>query len=325
MNTSAQVAADSARHLEAVQNHGAITPALSGLLQNYVELFKIRVTALVVMTAGAGFYLGSVKSASPVLSWALWHALLGVGIVSAGAAAMNQVLEMDSDACMLRTRMRPLPSERMSMPHAAVVGMLAVGFGAAYLVMTTNLLTGLLSLLTAISYIAIYTPLKRLTANSTFVGAFPGAMPPLLGWTAARGTLELEALVLFAILFFWQFPHFHSIAWLYREDYERAGIKMLAVVAPHGKSTVREVLIYAAWLIPVSIAPLWLHIAGHLYLFAAIILDGFLFYYAVRFRNLLRDPASGQSKKYARELLRASVIYLPLLFIALMLDAPRHG
>jgi protoheme IX farnesyltransferase len=225
-------------------------------------LFKDRVTALVVMTAWAGFYLGSMQSGISSVQPGLLEALLGIGVVSAGSAALNECLERKQDRKMLRTANRPLASGRMSLAHGIFAGLGAIIFGSVWLALTTNLITGTLTLITAFTYVAIYTPLKRRTTLATFIGAFPGAMPPLLGWTAARGQIEWPAVALFAILFVWQFPHFMAISWMYREDYGRAGIKMLPVVQPDGWSTVLEAVTYAVLMIPVSLAPVYLHVAG---------------------------------------------------------------
>jgi heme o synthase len=203
-------------------------------IADYAELFKFRVTALVVMTAWAGFYLGSMRTGISSIQPGLIAALLGIGLVSAGSAALNEVLERKLDARMIRTAQRPMAAGRISRLHGLLLGMAAIVAGALLLAYETNLVTGTLTLITAFSYVAIYTPLKRHTTLATFIGAFPGAMPPLLGWTAARGNIEWPAVALFAILFVWQFPHFMAIAWLYKEDYGRAGIRMLPVVQPDG-------------------------------------------------------------------------------------------
>ncbi len=294
-------------------------PKPIGIFGDYAMLLKVRVTSLVVLTAWTGFYLACVKTGVPSLSWKLLSALLGIGLVSGGAAAFNQIVERVEDGLMLRTRLRPLPARRMQLTHALAVGILAVFGGAAYLAWTTNPLTGFLSILTAASYVGLYTPLKKYSPISTFVGAIPGAMPPLLGWTALRGRIEWEGLLLFAIQFLWQFPHFHSIAWLYREDYARAGIRMLPVVEADGRSTVREVLAYAMLLVPVSLFPAYLNMVRHSYIPFAVALGLFLLVYSVRFAKLLGNPTEAMSRKYARHLLRASIIYLPLLFGAMMI------
>ena len=275
---------------------------------------------MVVLTAWAGFFIGSMRSGISSLNLGLLQTLVGVALVSAGASALNEAIERRSDACMHRTANRPIPSGRMSLPVGIVLGLVAVFAGALCLVRFTNLLTVALALLTVFTYVAVYTPLKRYTTLATFIGAFPGAMPPLLGWTAARGRIEGPAVALFAILFLWQFPHFMSISWLYREDYGRAGIKMLPVVEPDGKSTALEALLYAILIIPVSLAPVYLGTAGYFYGAAALLLGFFYLGYTVRFARISREPATA-SRRYAQNLLRASIVYLPLLLAALMLDA----
>jgi protoheme IX farnesyltransferase len=293
----------------------------ASLLADYRELFKLRVTLMVVLTAWAGFYLGSMRSGISSVQPGLIEALLGIGMVSAGSAALNECIERKLDAKMIRTANRPMASGRISLPHGILLGLLAIAAGSLWLAFETNLLTGTLTLLTAFLYVAVYTPLKRVTSMATFIGAFPGALPPLLGWVAARGQIEWPAVALFAILFVWQFPHFMSIAWLYREDYGRAGIRMLPVVQPDGWSTVLEALTYAVLMIPVSLLPVWLHIAGRYYGAAALILGLVYLGYTIRFAKITRARTVSESKMYARDLLKVSVMYLPLLLTALMLNA----
>ena len=233
---------------------------------DYQELFKVRVTAMVVLTAWAGFYLGSMRSGITSMHWGLVESLFGIALVSCGASVMNQVIERKIDARMVRTAQRPLAAGRFSLPQGLALGLACFAVGALVLTWFTNPVTVVLTLLTGFTYVAVYTPLKRYTTLATFIGAFPGAMPPLLGWTAARGVIEWPAVALFAILFVWQFPHFMAIAWLYREDYAKAGIRMLPVVQPDGWSTVCEALIYAVLMIPVSAVPYYLHLTGPVYL-----------------------------------------------------------
>jgi protoheme IX farnesyltransferase len=203
-----------------------------------------------------------------------------------------------------------------------VSGILVFG-GALYLALFCNLLTGCLALATAIVYLAAYTPLKRVSPVCTFVGAFPGAMPPLLGWTAIRGRVELEAIILFAIVFFWQFPHFYSIAWLYREDYQRANIRMLPVVEATGRATSREIVLYSIALLPASFAPTLLHMAGLIYLASALVMGAVFLWFGVRLAAFKQPLTSGHSKRRARQLLLATVFYLPLLFALMMLNSVR--
>lgn len=294
------------------------------LFSDYQVLFKVRVTALVVLTAWAGFYLGSMRSGIASVQWGLLEALIGIGLVSGGSAAMNEVMERKIDAKMLRTAQRPLASGRISFTHGLAAGMVCFAAGAILLAYFTNPVTVVLTLLTAFSYVTVYTPLKRVTPLATFFGAFPGAMPPLLGWTAARGTIELPALALFAILFVWQFPHFMAIAWLYREDYLRAGIRMLPALQPDGWSTVFEAIIYAILMIPVSTIPYFLHLTGWVYLSSAIVLGLVYLGYAIRFSGITRARTAVESRGYARALLKVSVIYLPILLTVMMLDATQR-
>src|ERR1700736_878637 len=202
---------------------------IPSLLRDYAELTKLRVTTLIVMTAWCGYFFGAHRAGLSSISWGLFHSLMGIGLVSSGTAALNEVMEHDVDARMRRTAMRPLPAQRMSVLHATIVGTTAAIGGSVYLAIFANPLTGLLTLLTSVVYLVAYTPLKRISPICTFVGAFPGAMPGVLGWTAASGRLEWGTLVLFAILFVWQFPHFFSIAWLYRDDYAKGEALMRPV------------------------------------------------------------------------------------------------
>jgi protoheme IX farnesyltransferase len=293
------------------------------LLGDYAQLFKVRVTSLIVMTAWAGYYMGAAKSGVPSLSWTLLNALWGIGLTSAGAAALNEVLERDLDARMRRTRNRPLPSGRMDLTTGLLLGTLATLLGSISLALTTNVLTGALALATAVTYLGLYTPLKKISPISTFVGAFPGAMPPLLGWTAIRGKLEPEAIFLFLIVFFWQFPHFQAIAWMYRDDYEAAGIKMLPVVDKGGRSVIRQMLVYASTLIPISLMPALLRMSGKIYLGGALVLGLAFVWFVLRLARTRLPTTSPDSRKLARHLLQASVIYLPLLFALMMIDVVR--
>jgi protoheme IX farnesyltransferase len=290
----------------------------TSLLRDYAELTKLRVTSLIVMTAWCGYFFGAHQAGVPWISWGLFHSLLGIGLVSSGTAALNEVMEHDVDAFMRRTALRPLPAGRMSLFHATAVGVLAAVGGSIYLALATNPLTGLLTFLTSVVYLAAYTPLKRISPICTFVGAFPGAMPGVLGWTAVRGQLELGTLVLFAILFIWQFPHFFSIAWLYRDDYAKGGVKMLPVVEEDGRSTARRILAYSVALIPISVLPSFMGMAGRIYLVGAVVLGVALLYFGIRLAFLEQPLSSAPSKMRARHVLQATVIYLPLLFALMM-------
>lgn len=291
------------------------------LISDFRELFKVRVTGLVVITGWAGFYLGSMQSGISTLQRGLLDTLLGIGLVSAGSGALNQCLERRTDALMKRTADRPLASGRYPLWVGLGAGLGALALGGAWLALYTNLLTAALALLTAFSYVAIYTPLKRVTTLATFIGAFPGAMGPMLGWTAARGRIEWPAVALFGILFVWQFPHFMAISWMYRDEYAKAGIRMLPVAQPDGWSTVVEALFYAVLMIPVSLAPWKLGITGTTYAVIATVLGLAYLAYTIRFAGILRTRSASVSRMLARDLLKVSVIYLPLLMTTLMLCA----
>jgi heme o synthase len=306
----------SATHAIVIQRGG-----IAALLRDYSELVKARITTLIVMMAWSGFYFAAIKTGVSSVSWLLIDALLGIGAVSAGTAALNEVFECGTDAMMRRTARRPLPSCRMSMVHGMAVGTALVLGGTLYLGITTNLLTSGLTFLTSFAYLAVYTPMKRVSPICTFLGAFPGAMPPVLGWTAVRGRLDSEAYVLFAILFFWQFPHFHSIGWLYREDYERANIRMLPVVEESGRSTVNAILLYLVALVLATLAPVMIAMAGTPYLLGALVLDTAFLWFGLRLARLKLPPGIPESRRAARHLLQASVFYLPLLFALMMIDA----
>jgi protoheme IX farnesyltransferase len=300
--------------------HAARSKLISRL-SDYAQLTKARVTTLIVLTAGCGFFFGARKGGLPTVSWSLFHALLGIALVSSGTAALNEVMERDVDGNMRRTASRPLPAARMSLMHAGLLGaVLAVG-GSIYLVVSANWLTGILTFLTSLVYLAVYTPLKRVSPLCLGVGAIPGAMPGVLGWTAARDRLDWETLVLFAILFLWQFPHFLAIAWIYREDYARGAIRMLPVVEPDGRSTSLRILVYTIALLPVSLVPVLLGMTGNIYFAGAAASGVGLFYFASKLGRLRRPVDDPRSRGYARQLFYCSIVYLPLLFIFMMSDA----
>jgi heme o synthase len=276
----------------------------------YAELTKPRITFLIVLTSAAGFALGS---PGPINYAALLSALFGIGLLSSGIATLNQYAERELDGLMRRTANRPLPAGRLAPWEALAFGAGTTILAEAYLLIFVNPLSALLGLSVIAGYLFAYTPLKTRTSLSTLVGAFPGAVPPLIGWTAARGSISLEGWVLFAILFLWQFPHFLAIAWMYREDYSRAGILMLPVVEPNGRVTAQQIVVYTLMLLPVSLLPVALGMAGKVYLYGALVL-GLLFLY-----SSLR-AAFSMSRQSARRLLLASVLYLPLLFILMVLN-----
>jgi protoheme IX farnesyltransferase len=296
---------------------------LSSLIHDYAELTKASITTLIVLSAWCGYFFGAHKAGVSSWSIGLWHALLGVALVSSGTAALNEVLETSVDARMRRTANRPLPSGRMSKAHAAFVGVALTVGGSLYLAFFTNALTGLLVFLTAVVYLAAYTPLKRVSPICTVVGAFPGAMPVVLGWTAARGRLEIETLILFAIMFLWQFPHFLSIAWLYREDYAMGNVRMLPVVDSDGRSTIWRILAYSGILIPVSVMPVFLGMTGRIYLAGAVLMGAALLRVSLGMAQGNLPATAAASKPRARRLLQATIFYLPALFALMMINATR--
>lgn len=276
----------------------------------YLELTKPRITSLIVLTSAAGFVLGSRAAVNYVT---LAHAMVGIALLSSGIGTLNQFMERDLDGLMRRTADRPLPSRRLFPFEALWFGVALTASAEVYLALFVNVLTALLGLTVIAGYLFVYTPLKTRTSLSTAIGAFPGAMPPLMGWTAARGEIDTGAWVLFAILFLWQFPHFLAIAWMYREDYGRAGIRMLPVVEPDGRVTGQQIIAYALMLVPVSLLPAFLGISGKVYLVVALVLGLLFLASSVR-------AALSKSNKDARQLLLASVLYLPLLFGVMVLN-----
>ncbi|HEV8134751.1 MAG TPA: heme o synthase [Pyrinomonadaceae bacterium] len=276
----------------------------------YVELTKPRITFLIVLTSAAGFGLASRRGIDYL---ALVSALLGIALLSSGIATLNQYAERDLDGLMRRTAGRPLPSGKLAPWEALAFGAGLTIAAEVYLLLLVNPLSALLGLTVIAGYLFGYTPLKTRSSLSTVVGAFPGAVPPLIGWTAATGTLSIEGWVLFAILFLWQFPHFLAIAWMYREDYSRAGILMLPVVEPDGRVTAQQIVLYTLMLIPVSLLPTVLGISGRFYFFGAIVLGLLFLYSSIR-------AAFSMSRQQAKQLLLASVLYLPLLFILMVVN-----
>jgi len=276
----------------------------------YVELTKPRITFLIVLTSAAGFGLASRGKVDYV---ALLSALFGIALLSSGIATLNQYAERDLDGLMRRTANRPLPSGKLASWEALTFGVVLTVLAEVYLFVLVNPLSAVLGLTVIAGYLFAYTPLKTRTSLSTLIGAFPGAVPPLIGWTAARGTMSLEGWVLFAILFLWQFPHFLAIAWMYREDYGRAGILMLPVVEPDGRVTAQQIVVYTLMLVPVSLLPSLLGMSGKLYFYGAIVLGLLFLYSSVR-------AALSMSRQHARRLLLASVLYLPLLFFLMVLN-----
>jgi protoheme IX farnesyltransferase len=276
----------------------------------FADLVKARLTALVLLTTFVGFYLGETGSVNCLL---MFHALSGTALVAAGAAALNQLLERDYDARMRRTASRPLPSGRLQPAAVAIFGGVCSVAGLIYLAVAVNPLTSVVGAVTSISYLFIYTPLKRVTWANTLVGAIPGALPPLMGWTAARNELSGEGWTLFALVAFWQIPHFMAIAWLYREEYAKAGFIMLPNIDADGSRTAQHAVGNTVALFIVSLCPFLLKMNGQIYLATAMILGAGYFWCAVRFARQL-TPAR------ARQLFLASIIYLPLLLAAMVCD-----
>src|ERR1044072_2122603 len=264
----------------------------------YAELTKPRITFLIVLTSAAGFALASVGHIDYV---AMLRALVGIGLLSSGIATLNQYAERELDGLMRRTASRPLPTGKLAPWEALAFGSGITILAEAYLLVRVNPLSALLGLTVIAGYLFAYTPLKTRTTLSTLVGAFPGAVPPLIGWPAARGSISLEGWILFAILFLWQFPHFLAIACMYREDYGRSGMLMLAVIEPDGKVTAQQIVVYTLMLLPVSLLPTALGMSGRIYFIGAIVL-GLLFLY-----SSLR-AAFSMSRQHARRLLLASVV-----------------
>lgn len=276
----------------------------------YLALTKPDVSLLVVITTLAGFYLGS---RGPVDFLRMAHAVFGTSLVAAGTSALNHYFERASDARMRRTASRPLPSGQLQPAEALWFGVGLVTAGTVYLFLAAGALPSLLALGTCVSYLGAYTPLKRRTTLATLVGAFPGAVPPLIGWAAARGTLSREAWILYAILFLWQFPHFLAIAWMYREDYARAGIRMLPVVDRSGQATFGQILFTAIALVPVSLLPALIGAAGVRYFFAALVLG-------LALVETCLWAARTKANVRAKWLMHATVLYLPLLLGLLIYD-----
>ncbi len=293
-----------------VSTTGRVAGSRQGLAQTlapFLELTKPRVTSMVLLTTAAGYYLGSAGGVSVV---GLVCVLLGTGLLAGGTAVLNQFMERDADRLMRRTAQRPLPSGKVSAQQALHFGMLMVSLGTIFLLATTNLTTAFLGWLTSVIYLLVYTPMKTRSPWCTLVGAVPGAIPPVMGWTAAHGALTVEAVVLFGILFCWQFPHFLAIAWVYREDYERGGFLMLPRGHRRGTWTGLAILLFSLLLLPVSLAPYWVGLDGLAYLIASVVLGvGFLWFSL--------NVARLQTRFSARRLLQSSVAYLPFLLLFL--------
>jgi protoheme IX farnesyltransferase len=292
----------------------AVVAAAGGRLAAYAALTKPRIVVMVLVTVATGFWLGARGSANPSAQLAtLLATLLGTGLVAGGASAWNQLLERDRDLLMRRTSSRPLPSCRLTAAEAAAFGGVLALAGSAVLALGANRLAAAVAATTFVLYVFVYTPLKPRTTLNTAVGAVPGALPPVIGWAAATGGLGVEAWALFLIVFLWQFPHFLAIAWIYRDDYARAGHRMLPSVDPAGAITGRQAAGYALALVPAGLLPTAIGLTGPHYFPGALGLGLFYLLYSVRFWSDVSDPT-------ARRLLRASFVYLPAVLVLLLLN-----
>jgi protoheme IX farnesyltransferase len=282
-------------------------------MADYMALTKPRLNLLVVATSAAGYYLGA--SSGPAV-WPMAQAVAGTALVAGGAAVLNQVYERDTDSLMRRTRMRPLPDGRVAAADARIFGLALAACGLALLATRANVLAASLAAATLGVYLLVYTPMKRHSRFATVIGAAPGALPPLIGWTASHGSLSLGGAALFGIVFLWQIPHFMAIAWLYRDDYGKAGFPMLPVIEPDGRTTGRQAVLYAAALLPMSLVPTVIGLSGWPYLMIALGLGIALLWLSVRF-------AEARNDRSARTLFLASIAYLPLLWIAMIANHSR--
>ncbi len=279
-------------------------------LSAYLELSKPRIAFMLVLTAAAGFYLGAANNFDVVL---FVNMTIGITLLAFGVATLNQVWERKTDALMERTANRPLPTNKVSFAEALVFGVSMCVVAEVYLAALVNVLTAVLGLVVIVGYVLLYTPLKTKTSLSTAIGALPGALPPLMGFTASANEITLGAWTLFAILFLWQFPHFLAIAWMYKDQYAKAGIKMLPVVEPSGRITAQQIVIFTILLLPVSLAPYFLQMTGLIYLIGASVLG--LWFLAASIK-----AARAKSVEQSRKLLLVSVLYLPLLFALMVLN-----
>ncbi len=276
----------------------------------FVELTKPRIAFMLVLTSAAAFFLGT-KGNFDFLLFA--NAMIGITLLAFGVATLNQYLERDTDVLMDRTAKRPLPTGRITPNEALIFGLVQCVVSEIYLFALVNPLTAILGLIVIVGYVLLYTPLKTRTTASTAIGAIPGAMPPLMGWTAAANEITLGAWALFTMLFLWQFPHFLAIAWMYRDQYAKAGIKMLPVVEPSGRITARQIVLFSIMLVPVSLAPFFLGFAGPFFLAGASVLGVWFLVESIK-------TARAKTVERSRRLLMVSVLYLPLIFVLAVLD-----
>jgi protoheme IX farnesyltransferase len=291
-----------------VRSDAAVFPAPYARSRDFVSLAKPRLNLLVVASTLAGYAMAGGETLGV---WRVAGLLLGTGLVAGGASAFNQVMERDLDALMRRTRTRPLPDQRLQPIEGLLFGAVVTLVGLLTIVASANVLAAVVALATLLSYVAVYTPLKRRSSFGTVIGAIPGALPPIIGWAAAEGALPPQAWTLFGIMFLWQLPHFLAIAWMYREDYARAGFPMLPVLEPDGRSTGRQAVLYAAALLPLSLAPTLMHMAGEFYFAGALVLG-------IAFLALTARFARTRSTREARQVFFGSIIYLPLLWILMI-------
>ena len=286
-----------------------IWEVISGTWADYLALTKPRVVSMVLLSTMVGFYLGSANGLKPVLFIAT---LVATALVAGGSMALNQFLERETDAKMIRTQTRPLPSGHLEPGEAFLFGSVASVLGFFLFIFFVNVTSALLAFLTWASYLVVYTPLKSKTSLSTMMGAVPGALPPMIGWAGANGNIDFHTLLLFMIIFFWQMPHFLSIAWMYREDYKRAGQPILSVVDREGKFVARQMILNMCALMPVSLLPTIFGLTGTIYFFGAFVLG-------LCFAAAIIVSASNLNLR-ARYVLRASVIYLAALLILMVID-----
>lgn len=283
---------------------------LRGRLSAFVELTKPRIAFMLVLSAAAGFYMGSHGSFDVAL---FVNAMVGIALLAFGVATLNQFVERRSDAYMERTAGRPLPTGKVTPTEALAFGVAQCVAAELYLFFLVNPVTALLGVTVIVGYVLMYTPLKSVTSASTAIGAIPGAMPPLMGWTSAANEITLGAWILFVFLFLWQFPHFFAIAWMYKDQYASAGIKMLPVVDPDGRITARQIVMFSILTVAVSVAPFFFGLTGWIFPIVTGVLGAWLMWRSIR-------AAKAKSPEVARKLLMATVIYLPLVFLIMVLD-----
>lgn len=279
-------------------------------LAAYFELTKPRIAFLLVLTAAAGFYLGADKGFDFTV---FINAMIGITLLAFGVSTLNQVWERKTDALMERTATRPLPTQKLTVAESLIFGISLCLVSEIYLTFLVNGLTAILGLIVIIGYVLLYTPLKTRTSASTAIGAIPGALPPLMGFTAAANEITLGSWILFALLFLWQFPHFLAIAWMYKDQYAKAGIKMLPVVEPSGRLTARQIVVFTVLLLPVSVAPFFIGMAGWIYLIGASLLGIWFLMASIK-------AARAKTIEQSRKLLLVSVLYLPIIFALMVFN-----